>query len=110
MIKLLNHSGLELRPQCGRNCERTAFTIRTILKYTEFGIIKNRSNCEYSVFAIVFTPRSQLRPQCGRNCERSAFTIRTILNYTEFGIIRKQSVLIMAISPQLNLSNSIDLN
>jgi hypothetical protein len=21
MIKLLNHSGLELRPQCGRNCE-----------------------------------------------------------------------------------------
>ena len=48
----------------------------------------------------------ELRPQCGRNCERSAFTIRTILNYTEFGIIRKQSVLIMAISPQLNLSNN----
>ena len=51
----------------------------------------------------------ELRPKCGRNCERSAFTIRTILNYTEFGIIRKQSVLIMAISPQLNLSNSIGL-
>ena len=51
----------------------------------------------------------ELRPQCGRNCERSAFTIRTILNYTEFGIIRKQSVLIMAISPQLNLLNSIGL-
>ena len=51
----------------------------------------------------------ELHPQCGRNCERSAFTIRTILNYTEFGIIRKQSVLIMAISPQLNLSNSIGL-
>ena len=51
----------------------------------------------------------KLRPQCGRNCERSAFTIRTILNYTEFGIIRKQSVLIMAISPQLNLLNSIGL-
>ena len=52
----------------------------------------------------------ELRPQCGRNCERSAFTIRTILNYTEFGIIRKQSVLIMAISPQLNLLNSIGLD
>ena len=51
----------------------------------------------------------ELRPQCGRNCERSAFTIRTILNYTEFGIIRKHSSLIMAKSPQLNLSKSIGL-
>ena len=51
----------------------------------------------------------ELRPQCGRNCERSAFTIRTILNFTEFGIIRKQSSLIMAKSPQLDLSKSIDL-
>lgn len=40
MIKLLNNSGLELCPQCGHNCERNAFTIRTILNYTEFGTIR----------------------------------------------------------------------
>ena len=52
----------------------------------------------------------EFRPHCGRNCERTAFTIRTILNYTEFGIIRNLVGLIMAKSPQLNLSNSIGLD
>ena len=41
MGNLLNNNLLELRPLCGRNCERTAFAIRTILNYTEFGIIRN---------------------------------------------------------------------
>ena len=41
MGNLLNNNLLELRPQSGRNCERTAFAIRTILNYTEFGIIRN---------------------------------------------------------------------
>ena len=41
MGNLLNNNSLELRPLCGRNCERTAFAIRTILNYTEFGIIRN---------------------------------------------------------------------
>ena len=53
MIKLLNHRWLKLRPQCGRNCERTAFTIRTILKYTEFGIIRKPIEFKYGEFATI---------------------------------------------------------
>ena len=41
MGNLLNNNLLELHPLCGRNCERTAFAIKTILNYTEFGIIRN---------------------------------------------------------------------
>ena len=47
MIKLLNYSGLELCPQCGRNCERSAFTIRTILNYTEFGTNRKSNPIEF---------------------------------------------------------------
>ena len=46
MIKLLNHSGLELRPQCGRNCERMLSQLERFL------IIPN--SVYFTVFSLLF--------------------------------------------------------
>lgn len=56
MIKLLNYSVLELRLRCGRNWERTAFTIRTIPIYIEFGTIRKPVGFNYSEIATIKNP------------------------------------------------------